>query len=79
MLTFLIHRDKYFSLHREYVYSCRAFTDPFFPNHFFYTKIFLVVIYNICNRYSSGSVLTDLKIYKENVCTGKLVAKKWTW
>ena len=42
-------------------------------------KIFLVFIYNICNRYSLGSVLTDLKICKENVCIGKLVEKKGLW
>ena len=53
----------------------RVFTGPFFSNHFFHTKIFLDVIYNIYNRYSSISVLTDLKIFKENVYIGKLVAK----
>ena len=53
----------------------RVPTGHFFRNHFLHTKIFLVVFCNICNRYPLGLVLTGLEIYKENFCTGKLVAK----
>ena len=42
-------------------------------------KIFLVVLCNICNRYPLILILTGLKIYKENFCIGKLVAKKVSW
>ena len=49
------------------------------PVTFFPTNIFLMVFCNVCNRYSSGLILTDLEIYKKNFCIGKQIAKKVTW
>ena len=54
-------------------------TGHFFLNHFFHTKISLVVFYNICNRYPFLFFLTCLEIYQENFCIGKLIAIKMAW
>ena len=50
-----------------------------FRNHFFLSKIFLIVFCYIFNRKLQRWCLTVLEIYKENFCIGKLVAKKVTW
>ena len=70
LINLLFHLQLQLFLYHCFGSYVRIFTGPFFPNHFFHTKILLVVIYNLCNRYSLGSVLTDLKNNKENWKTG---------